>query len=138
MASYGESILNNPSPGILRRCHLVPLARFVDDDIAAMDYPSWRATEDRYAWHWEERKKMEELIDSIRWEGLRTKVEIMARGAALNVADGHHRIVALRTLGWTHAPYRWYHMGKQDRIRGSRTRYERATLPSVQTLAGGN
>lgn len=105
---YGEDFLNNPSPDFLKRRNLVPLTRFADDDIRSMDYSSWRATEGRYEWHPEERKKMEELIESIHWEGLRTKVEIMCRGSALNVADGHHRVVALRKLGWTHVPYRWY------------------------------
>lgn len=130
---YDESFLNNPTPDILRRRHLVPLTRFADDDIASMDYDSWRATESRYEWHPRERKKMEELIESIRWEGLRNKVEIMARGTALNVANGHHRVVVLRKLGWTHVPYRWYRMEAQPIFRGSKTYYERAMLPE-----GGN
>ncbi|MDJ0463059.1 ParB N-terminal domain-containing protein [Streptomyces sp. H27-C3] len=97
-----------------------------------MDYPSWRATEARYEWHPEERTKMEELIESIRWEGLRAKVEIMARGTTLNVANGHHRIVALRNLGCTHVPYRWYRMDRQP-LHREQTWYERAMLPAVRT-----
>jgi hypothetical protein len=93
-----------------------------------MDYDSWKATASRYEWHPDERKKMEELIESIRWEGLRNKVHIVARGALFNVADGHHRVVALRRLGWTHVPYRWYRLEKQPLYR-DRTFYERAMLP---------
>ncbi|MDX3260786.1 hypothetical protein PV336_16315 [Streptomyces sp. MI02-2A] len=74
---YDESFLNNPTLDVLRRRHLLPLARFTDDDIASMDYDSWKATASRYEWHPAERKKMEELIESIRWEGLRNKVEIL-------------------------------------------------------------
>lgn len=125
---YDESFLNNPPPDILRRRHIVPLARFSDDDVASMDYDSWKATASRYEWHPDERKKMEELIESIRWEGLRNKVHIVARGALFNVADGHHRVVALRRLGWTHVPYRWYRLEKQPLYR-DRTFYERAMLP---------
>lgn len=126
MTSTPSRPLRNPTPEQLNRRLIVPLSRFNDQDICAMDYSTWKATEDWYEWDPRERIKIKKLMESIELHGLRTKIEICYDGGPA-VADGHHRIVALRKLGWTHVPYRWF--VPDMRWDDARPNYVRAQLP---------
>lgn len=127
--SYAPTLeLRDPSPEQLKRRLIVPLSRFNDDDIQSMDYSSWRATENWYEWDRRERNKIRDLMDSIELHGLREKIEIRYDGGPI-MANGHHRIVALRKLGWTHVPYRWYVPDARWTALTHRRVYVRAQLP---------
>lgn len=103
------SELRNPPEEFLRRRQIVALTRFNNDDIVSGDHETWGAAEAWYAGYTENRR-IERLMRSIESEGLRTKIEIRwdGPGTPLMLTNGHHRVMALRRLGWTHVPYRWY------------------------------
>lgn len=124
--TYTSSWLKDPSPAYLRRRLIVSLDRFTDDDIASFDYGSWNRTETAYSYP-QAAAEMENLIADIECNGLRKKIEIMLRGDFLYVADGHHRVVALKRLGWTHVPYRWFTTTM------CRNHPQRARLPEKRT-----
>jgi len=126
--------LRDPTPEQLRRRLIVPLSRFNDNDICSMDYSSWKATEYWYDTDAKERAKVQRLMASIELHGLRERVEIRYDGGPI-MANGHHRIVALRRLGWTHVPYRWYVPDR--RWDDSRPNYVRAMLPPPVIPSGG-
>lgn len=130
MTVYDEYMLRDPGPDLLARRKIVSLSRFNDDDIRPMDYDSWRSTESRYQYDYDERKKIELLTEDIERNGLRKKIEIMRRGDALNVCDGHHRVVVLKALGWTHIPYRWFIPDVRSTWHGPRYQRHHLPLPS--------
>lgn len=103
---YTEDMLKHPPPEVLKRRLIAPLSRFHDDDIMSFDYGTWRSTESQYDFR--EKERLNGLMDNIERKGLTTRIDLMLRGEHLYVANGHHRVVALKRLGWTHIPYRWY------------------------------
>lgn len=124
--------------------HVMSLDRFNDLDIACMDFDSWRGAESvltssryRHRDLWvddtpvREGEYLDELVGSIRDDGLKTPVEIMwwGPGTGMCMYDGHHRIIALKRLGFTEVPYRWFNVNEQDQYRET-TRWCEEPLPA--------
>jgi hypothetical protein len=105
---FGPALLTDPAPEVVERLRLLPLDWFRDDAIHSMDYGSWAASEHRYLSV--ERERFDKLTDQIEKYGLLDRVEISWHGPGYlpHIGNGHHRVIALRRLGHTHAPYRWY------------------------------
>lgn len=110
---FGPDVLIDPDPEAAWLLRLLPLDWFHDNGIYALDYGTWAATESHYlAYEREQLDKLRSQID--RW-GLLERIEISWHGPGYlpRMCNGHHRVVILRQLGWTHAPYRWYDATKQ-------------------------
>lgn len=125
---FGPDVLVNPSPEIAELLRLRPLTHFRDDAIHSMDYGSWAASERRYLSV--ERESFSKLVDQIEKYGLLERIEIDWHGPGYlpRINNGHHRVIALRQLGWTHIPYRWYDATKV-RLIGEEPRPENGPLP---------
>ncbi|MCX4799650.1 hypothetical protein OG497_37985 [Streptomyces sp. NBC_01242] len=105
---FGSDVLVDPSPETADLLRLLPLTYFRDNGIHTMDFSTWAGAERHYLQS--EREHLDKITDQIERYGVLTRVEIAWYGPGYqpHMYNGHHRIVALRRLGWTHAPHRWF------------------------------
>lgn len=97
----------------------LPVAALADDRISSGDYPDWRYTdhyirqESKY-----DRGILDELLRSIPENGVEEPLTLGVdhRHREVFLSDGHHRAVALRTLGVRDFPYRWYYHPRPGRM----------------------
>lgn len=110
-AQFGPELLISPSAETAEQLRLLPLVYFSDDGIHTMDYRTWDGAERHYLES--EREHLDKLTGQIQKYGILDRIEIAWHGPGYlpHMYDGHHRIVILRRLGWTHAPYRWWNPG---------------------------
>ncbi|MFD9684084.1 ParB/RepB/Spo0J family partition protein [Rhodococcus sp. NPDC059969] len=96
-----------------------------DRQIRPIEYRKWGDAVRRFEQREKDRVKVEELKESIRRESLREPIilGVSDRYPDVYVADGHHRAVALMTLGADTFPFHWYW------IRSFGVRMERAAFP---------
>lgn len=104
---FGPDVLVDPSPETAELLRLLPLTHFRDDGIHTMDFRTWAGAERHYLQS--QRDHLDEITDQIERYGVLERVEISWHGPGYlpHIYNGHHRVVVLRRLGWTHAPYRW-------------------------------
>lgn len=110
---FGPDVLVTPSPETVELLRLLPLTYFSNDGIHTMDFRTWAGAENHYLVR--EREYLDKLTDQIERYGVLDRIEISWHGPGYlpHICNGHHRVVILRRLGWTHAPYRWYDATKQ-------------------------
>ena len=85
-------------------------AFLTDRMIRPTEYRKWADAVRRFERREKDRLKVEELMSSIRTNGLSTPIilGIDDRYHDVYVADGHHRAVALMKLGAPTFPFHWY------------------------------
>lgn len=87
----------------------LPVSLLDDGLIECGDYPDWASAFWTIKRHPDDRAVLDELLESIPEEGLLEPltVGVWLPGLSLYLSDGHHRAVALHTLGHREFPYRW-------------------------------
>lgn len=105
---FGPDVLIDPSPATAELLRLLPLTYFCDDGIHTMDFRTWAGAKSHYLQ--DERDHLDKLTDQIEQYGVLERIEIAWHGPGYlpHIYNGHHRVVILRRLGWTHVPCRWF------------------------------
>lgn len=105
---FGPDVLIDPPPETAALLRLLPLTYFSDDGIHTMDFRTWLGAETHYLAI--EREYLDKITDQIERYGVLERIEISWHGPGHlpHMVNGHHRVVILRRLGWTHIPYRWF------------------------------
>ncbi|MFE7427808.1 ParB/RepB/Spo0J family partition protein [Streptomyces sp. NPDC057545] len=104
----------------------MPTALLNDKQIRPTEYRKWADAERRFEQRTKDRAQVEELKASISKHGLQVPIRlgISARYPDdVYVADGHHRAIALMTLGVKQFPFHWYW------IRSAGVRWETDPFP---------
>jgi hypothetical protein len=88
----------------------MPTAMLNDNKIRPIEFRKWAHAHRDFARRDKDRRKVEELKESIRLHGLREPIilGIDDRYHDVYVGDGHHRAVTLMQLGVAEFPFHWY------------------------------
>ncbi|MCX4581337.1 ParB N-terminal domain-containing protein [Streptomyces sp. NBC_01571] len=88
----------------------MPTALLRDDAIRPTEYGRWAEAHRRFERREKDAAILADLLESIPRQGLRVPIllGISDRYGDVYVSDGHHRSVALRTLGAPKFPFHWH------------------------------
>lgn len=103
--------------GPRRNVFWMPVDQLADDLVQTGDFGWWSLAwpsleKDLGRWEWSDLEK------DILLNGLEDPVELQSRAGSwgswrnrIVLTDGHHRVAALRKMGWKRFPYRWFPLG---------------------------
>ncbi|WP_405389180.1 ParB N-terminal domain-containing protein [Streptomyces sp. NBC_01102] len=88
----------------------MPTALLRTGQIRPTEYAKWADAHRRFARRDQDRRIVDELLESIPIDGLQEPITlgVSDRYPDVYVADGHHRAVALMRLRIPRFPFRWY------------------------------
>ncbi|MFE5547280.1 ParB N-terminal domain-containing protein [Streptomyces sp. NPDC056534] len=103
----------------------MPTRMLRDDAIQPTEYRVWADAERRFARREKDAKVLAELLATVPREGLRVPILLGVDDLdhRVYVSDGHHRAIAVRTLGAPRFPFTWCW------IRAYRVEHARAPFP---------
>lgn len=128
LTAYSVEELTDPPDRLLARRNLLPLSRLNDTDILSMDFERWAQMPRRFSLG-DDSFTVQMLTHRIRRDGFSSRIDIRYDHAhSISVANGHHRIYTLKSLGCTHVPYRWFVPAEQSFYSDNIT-YRRGHLP---------
>lgn len=103
----------------------MPTAYFNDRQIRTREYVKWSDARRHFDHREADRKKVQELTQSIAKDGLQEPIilGVSDRYPDVYIGDGHHRAVVLMDLKIAKFPFRWYW------IKSASVRMEREPFP---------